>query len=166
MDKERRAGGGERFNKLVTSERKVDRKKGECQRRRREMPPDRRSSGKQKRLHTLLCLICLRVLSTAGSVSVTPFPPSPLAALPPPHPTISSAPPSHPFAACCGPRYQARADVRGPVGAGGPETEADSAAEAASTQAVGTTDPAHLDPVAPHVHHENTRSGEDMWLIH
>lgn len=48
----------------------------ECQRRRREMPPDRRSSGKQKRLHTLLCLICLRVLSTAGSVSVTPFPPS------------------------------------------------------------------------------------------
>ncbi|KAE8286871.1 hypothetical protein D5F01_LYC14826 [Larimichthys crocea] len=46
------------------------------ERRRREMPPDRRSSGKQKRLHTLFCLICLRVLSTTGSVSVTPFPPS------------------------------------------------------------------------------------------
>lgn len=40
------------------------------------MPPDRRSGGKQKRLHILLCLICLRVLSTSGSVSVTPFPPS------------------------------------------------------------------------------------------
>lgn len=49
------------------------------------MPPDRRRTGKQKRLHTLLRLICLRGLSTAGSVSVTPFPPL-LAA----HPSISS----------------------------------------------------------------------------
>ncbi|KAF3849849.1 hypothetical protein F7725_019568 [Dissostichus mawsoni] len=45
----------------------------------------------------------------------------------------------------------------GPAGAGGPETEADSTAEAASAQAVGTEDPAHLDPVAPHVHHQNTQ---------
>ena len=103
-----------RFNKLVT----CGERKRECQRRRGEMPPDRRSSGKQKRLHTLLRLICLRVLSTAGSVSVTPFPPSLLAALPPPHPSISSPPPLFPpFAACHGPCYQARADVRGPIGA-------------------------------------------------
>lgn len=56
------------------------------------MPPDRRRTGKQKRLHTLLRLICLRGLSTAGSVSVTPFPPL-LAA----HPSISSlsTPPPH-----------------------------------------------------------------------
>lgn len=123
--------------------------------RRREMPPDRRRTGKQKRLHTLLRLICLRGLSTAGSVSVTPFPPL-LAA----HPSISSfsTPPSLQLCtASCGLRYQVRADVRGPAGAGGPETEADSAAEAASTQPVGTTDPAHLDPVAPHVRHKNTR---------
>ena len=51
-----------------------------------------------KRGSTLCCLICLRVLSTAGSVSVTPFPPSlppcwPTALLPP-HPSISSPPPS------------------------------------------------------------------------
>ena len=48
---------------------------------------------------------------------------------------------------------------------GGPETEADSTAETASTLAVGTTDPAHLDPVAPHVHHRNTRRGEDARVI-
>lgn len=58
------------------------------------MPPDRRRTGKQKRLHTLLRLICLRGLSTAGSVSVTPFPPPPLLAA---HPSISSfSPPSLP----------------------------------------------------------------------
>ncbi|TNN82687.1 hypothetical protein EYF80_007205 [Liparis tanakae] len=51
----------------------------------------------------------------------------------------------------------------GPAGAGGPETEADSEAEAASTQAVGTTGPAHRDPVASHVHHRNTPRGEDMF---
>lgn len=37
----------------------------------------------------------------------------------------------------------------------GPETEADSAAWAASAQAVGTMDPAHLDTVALHVHHRD-----------
>lgn len=130
----------------------------------KEMPPDRRSSGKQKWLHTLLLLICLRVLSTAGCVSVTPFPPS----LPPCwllylHLIPPSPPPS--AAACCVVRYQARADVRGPVGARGPETEADSAAAAASTQAVGTTDPTHLDPLAVHVYHDNTCKSEDTRLI-
>lgn len=165
MDKERRGGGGagEKFNKLVTSEKKgVESVEKRGNVREEEKPPDRRSSGKQKRLHTLLCLICLRVLSTTGSVSVTPFPPSLPAALFPPHPSIAIHPPSFPpplapSAACCGPRYQPGADVRGPAGAGGPETEADSVAEAASTQAVGTMDPAHLDPMAPHVHHENTQ---------
>lgn len=39
-------------------------------------------------------------------------------------------------------------------------------AEAASTQAMGTMDPAHLDPVALHVHHENTHRVEDVRLIH
>lgn len=122
------------------------------------MPPDRRSSGKQKRLHTLLSLICLRVLSTTGSVSVTPFPPS----LPPRRPCsfhlIPPSPPPTPTPpTACGSCYQARADVRGPTGAGGPETEADSAAEAASTQAVGTTGSPHLDPLALHVHHKTHR---------
>lgn len=125
--------------------------------RRREMPPDRRRTGKQKRLHTLLRLICLRGLSTAGFVSVTPFPPLPSLPLIPPSPASAPPPPLQLCTASCGLRYQVRADVRGPAGAGGPETEADSAAEAASTQPVGTTDPAHLDPVAPHVRHKNTR---------
>lgn len=156
MDKERR-GRGQKFKLVTSGGEKSGEKERECQRRRREMPPDRRSSGKQRRLRTLLCLICQGVLSTAGSVSVTPFPPST---------STSSLHLPPPFAAGCGPRYQARADVRGPAGAGGPETEADSAERAASTQAVGTADPAHIDPVAPHVHHENTRSAEDMQLIH
>lgn len=59
------------------------------------MPPDRRRTGKQKRLHTLLRLICLRGLSTAGSVSVTPFPPLPSLPLIPPSP--ASAPPPPPY---------------------------------------------------------------------
>lgn len=47
------------------------------------------------------------------------------------------------------------------VGVGGrqPETDADSAAEAASAQAVGTADPAQPDPVAPHVHQETICRG-------
>lgn len=83
---------------------------------RRKMPPDRRSSGKQKRLHTLLSLICVRVLSSAGSVSVTPsLPPRPLSFhLIPPSPT---PPPTHQpnqlSLLAVDPRYQARADVRG-----------------------------------------------------
>lgn len=81
------------------------------------MPPDRRSSGKQKRLHTLLRLICLRVLSTTGSVSVTPFPPCrPLSLhLIPPH-LQSHPPPPTPTPYCCfaaDPVIRARADVRG-----------------------------------------------------
>lgn len=146
-------------------------KEGTSERRRREMPPDRRSSGKQKRLHTLLRLICLRVLSTTGSVSVTPFPPCrPLCLhLIPPH--LQSHPPAaytHPLLLLCrGPRYQGQGWRQGgPLVLGGPETEADSAAEAASTLAVGTTDPAHLDPVALHVHRRNTRRGEDARVIH
>lgn len=86
----------------------------EYQRRSGEMPADRRSSGKQKRLHALLPLICLRVLSTAGSVSLTLPPPPPcwplyLHLIPPSPP---QPPPLLPLA-CRGPRYQARADVRG-----------------------------------------------------
>lgn len=123
---------------------------------RRRMPPDRRSSGKQKRLHTLLCLICLRVLSTVGSVSVTPLPPfqhgrSPSTSslhlhVPP------SAPSNQPSTACCGPPLSGQGWRQG-----GPETEADSVAEAASAKAVGTTGPAQFDPVALHVHHQNRR---------
>lgn len=79
------------------------------------MPPDRRNSGKQKRLHTLLCLICLRVLSTAGSVSVTPLPPSQHGRSPSTsslhlHPPLR---PSSPRLLAVDPRYQTRADVRG-----------------------------------------------------
>lgn len=83
----------------------------EYQRRSGEVPADRRSSGKQKRLHALLPLICLRGLST-GSVSLT-LPP-----LPAGHFTSTSSlhlhppPPLLPLA-CRGPCYQARADVRG-----------------------------------------------------
>lgn len=57
------------------SEKRSRERKQEYQRRSGEMPPDRRSSGKQRRLHALLRLICLRVLSTTGSVSLTLFPP-------------------------------------------------------------------------------------------
>lgn len=127
-------------------------RKWECQRRRREMPPDRRSSGKQKRLHTQLRLICLRVLSTSGSVSVTPIPPSPLAALPPPHPSIYNLrAPFPPTALLLAADLVIRTELTsgGPVGAGGPETEADSAVEAASTQAVGTYGPSPLRPSGP-----------------
>lgn len=84
-----------KFNKLVTSDKRIwkwSEKEGMSERRRREMPSDRRSSGKQKRLHTLLRLICPRVLSTAGSVSVTPFPPSLPVSLLPPHLPPSPAP--------------------------------------------------------------------------
>jgi len=164
----------------VASERKKKKwteKERLSERRRREKPPDRRSSGKQKRLHTLLCLICLRVLSTTGSVSVTPFAPSlpPCRSLSfhliPPSPSPPLLPPLFlplpPL--CCLPRTPLSGPgltSGGPAGAGGPETEADSEAEAASTQAVGTTGPAHLDPVASHVHHRNTPRGEDVRLIH
>lgn len=140
---------------------------------RRKMPPDRRSSGKQKRLHTLLGLISLRVLSNAGSVSVTPFPPSSppstpsrpfsfhlIPPSPPPHLPTPTSPPSSPvpLPLATDPVIRPELTSGGPTGAGGPETEADSMAEAASTQAVGTVGPAHLDPVAPHVHQKNTKS--------
>lgn len=132
------------------------------------MPPDRRSSGKQKRLHTLLSLICLMVLSTAGSVSVTPFPPS--LSLPPCRPcSFHLIPPSPtpPPQLLADPVIRPELTSGGPSGAGGPETEADSAAEAASTQAVGTTGSPHPDPLALHVHHK-THRGENttVFLTH
>lgn len=59
---------------------------------------------------TLCSVLSIRgLLSTAGSVSVTPFPPSTSTSF------LHIAPLS---LAGCGPRYQARADVRGPAGAG------------------------------------------------
>lgn len=59
---------------------------------------------------TLCCVLSVRrLLSTAGSVSVTPFPPS----------TSTSFLRIPPLSlAGRGPRYQPRADVRGPAGAG------------------------------------------------
>lgn len=120
------------------------------------MPPDRRSSGKQRRLHTLLCLICLRVLSTAGSVSVTPLPPFQHGRSPSTsslHLHVPPSPPSNqPSTACGGPPLSGQGWRQG-----GPETEADSVAEAASAKAVGTTGPAQFNPVALHVHHQNRR---------
>lgn len=65
----RRRRGAKQIEKRSTE------RKREYQRRSGEMPPDRRSSGKQKRLHALLHLICPGVLSTAGSVSLTLGPP-------------------------------------------------------------------------------------------
>lgn len=142
--------------------------RGIFQRRSGEMPPDRRSSGKQKRLHTLLPLICLRVLSTAGSVSLTLLPPCwplylhlipPAPPQPPPFCRLLDADPV----------IRRELTSGGPAGAGSgswggerPETEADSAAETASTQAVGTRDPAQADPVAPHIHQENRRRGATL----
>lgn len=131
------------------------------------MPPDRRSSGKQKRLHALLHLICPRVLSTAGSVSLTLVPPCwPLYLhLIPPSLPQAPAPPSFCRLPDADPVIRRGLTSGGPAGArsgmGGwrPETEADSAAEAASAQAVGTRDPAQPDPVAPHIHQENIRRG-------
>lgn len=135
------------------------------------MPPDRRGRGKQKRLCALLRLICLRVLSTAGSVSLTLFPPCwPLYL----H-LIPPSPPQPPPPFCrlldADPVIRRGLTSGGPAGArsggGGwrPETEADSAAEAASAQAVGTRDPAQPDLVAPHIHQENIRRGVTLFLL-
>lgn len=80
------------------------------------MPPDRRSSGKQKRLHTLLCLICLRVLSSVGSVSVTPFPPS----LPPCPLSFHLIPPSPARSTPAPPQLLADLIIRPGLTSGGP----------------------------------------------
>lgn len=119
-----------------------------------------RKKEQRKTKEAPLCsLICVMVLSSGRLCWTNPIPPSLLAHLLPPHPsshthTHTPCPLKH-VQLAEEPRYQAY--VRGPAGAGGPETEVDSVVETASAQAVGTAGPAQLDPVAPHVHRQNTK---------
>lgn len=110
---------------------------------------------------TLCSVLSVRgLLSTAGSVSVTPFPPSTSTSSlhpPPPFSLLAADPVIRPGLTSGGPLV---------LVLGGPETEADSAGRAASTQAVGTAGPAHLDPLAPHVHQQNTRSAGRPQSLH